>query len=60
MGYGGKVDPFNVGHLGRPRPALDRCLTAMQGMITCVHREPPALLIRGITQFGTIARVLSV
>ena len=32
----------------------------MQGMITCVHREHPALLTRGITQFGTIARVLSV
>ena len=41
-------------------PVLDRCLTAMQGMITCVHREIPALLTRGITQFGTIARVLSV
>ena len=41
-------------------PVLDRCLTAMQCMIACVYRETPALLTRGITQFGTIARVLFV
>ena len=49
-----------LGIFVRRVPVLDRCLTAMQGMITCVHRELPALLTRGITQSGTIARVLSV
>ena len=49
-----------LGIFDRRVPVLDRCLTAMQDMITCVHREHPALLTRGITQSGTIARVLSV
>ena len=60
VGYVGKVDPFSVGIFVGRVPVLDRCLAAMQGMITCAHREAPALLTCGITQFGTIARVLSV
>ena len=39
---------------------LANCLTAMHVMITGVTAQNPALLTRGTTQSGTIARVLSV